>query len=40
MPRPMFRGMLHLYCALLLPFAFYHLCVVEASNHPEAQFAA
>lgn len=40
MPRPALRGMLHLYCALLLPFGFWHLVFNEGSSSPLAQFAA
>jgi hemolysin III len=39
MPKPVFRGLLHLLCSLFLPFAFYHLFFVESNSNVIGQLA-
>ena len=38
-PRPYSRGMIHLFCAILLPFGLWHL-IIEANNSRIGQLAA
>jgi hemolysin III len=39
MPKPAFRGLLHLLCSLLLPFGFYHLFFLESNSNIIGQLA-